>query len=203
MKKLIQNQKLIAVAKIVKPWIGFVLLLLVLRYTGLLSGISYWSSSALMQTGLMDAKPETESAAAAFNYDFTIKDLEGNKIDVNSFKGKVIFFNMWATWCGPCRVEMPSIQALYDKVDHDSIVFIMLSLDKDEHRDKVVKYVQEKGFTFPVYQPSGYLPEQLHVPSIPTTFIIGRDGKIKSKKIGTANYDTEKFKKFLEGLMVN
>jgi hypothetical protein len=78
----------------------------------------------------------------------------------------------------------------------------MLSLDTDENKGKVVKYIQDKEFTFPVYQPSGSLPEQLHVPSIPTTFVVGKDGKIKSKKIGTANYDTEKFKSFLEGLLV-
>jgi thiol-disulfide isomerase/thioredoxin len=203
MKKLIQNQKLITLWKTIRPWAGFILVILILRYTGLMSSISYFSTTALMKTGFMDAGTGSTSIAQKFNYDFIIKDLNGNKIDVNKFRGKVIFLNMWATWCGPCRAEMPSIQELYNKVNHDSIIFIMLSLDTDEHHQKVVQYVANKEFTFPVYQPSGYLPEQLQVPSIPTTFVIARDGKIKSKNIGTANYNTEKFKGFLEGLLVH
>ena len=119
---------------------------------------------------------------------------------MNQFKGKTIFLNLWATWCGPCRIEMPSIQKLYDKVDHDKIAFVMLSLDRAEDKEKVEKFVTDKKHNFPVYRPAGALPELLNVPSIPTTFVITPDGKVASKKVGTANYDTEEFKKFLEDL---
>src|SRR5690606_12751282 len=67
-----------------------------------------------------------------FNYAFTIKDLEGNIKSFDDYKNKVIFLNLWATWCGPCRAEMPSIQKLYNKTQSDDVVFIMLSIDREE-----------------------------------------------------------------------
>ena len=79
----------------------------------------------------------------------------------------------------------------------------MLSLDKDADTQKIVDYMKAKGFTFNAYQPSGYLTKQLNVPSIPTTFVISRDGKIVRKEVGATNYDTSKFRKFLEQLSVN
>jgi hypothetical protein len=95
---------------------------------------------------------------------------------------------------------MPSIQSLYNSVDHDKIVFVMLSVDDPGHLEKITKFVTEKGYTFPVFTPDGYLPKSLRVPTIPTTFVISPAGKIVSKKVGAANYDTPEFKKFLEGL---
>lgn len=79
----------------------------------------------------------------------------------------------------------------------------MLSLDKDADTPKIVDYLKKKGFTFNAYQPSGYLTKQLSVPSIPTTFVIARDGNIVRKEVGTVRYDTPKFQKFLEGLTAN
>src|SRR5262245_34206488 len=97
-----------------------------------------------------DDEPKNE-----FDFNFTIKDLEENKIDFTGFKWKVVFLNLWATWCGPCRMEMAGIQKLYDKTDHDKVSFIMLSIDRDGDRPKVADYIKKKGFTFPAYLPSG------------------------------------------------
>lgn len=200
MKELLRNEKIISAWKYIKPWLTIVVVVVVLRYTGILSGISFLTNSALLKTGLMNINPENNLAAKEFDYNFQLKDLEGKKIDAKTLKGKVIFINLWATWCGPCRVEMPSIQELYNKVDHDKIIFVMLSLDTDENHYKIMKYVKANEFSFPVFQPTGFLPEQLQVTSIPTTFVIGKDGKIEMKKSGTANYDTEKFQNFLKDL---
>ena len=76
----------------------------------------------------------------------------------------------------------------------------MLSLDRNEDLPKIVKYVDKNSFTFPVYQPKGSLPDLLQVPSIPTTFIIDKNGNVVSKKVGTTNFNTNKFKKYLEDL---
>jgi thiol-disulfide isomerase/thioredoxin len=200
MNKLVQNQIVMKALRLIKPVISALVIVLILRYTGLLSGISYLAGSALMETGVMDINAEKNRAEKTFNYDFAIKDLGGKTIDMNDFKGKVVFINLWATWCGPCRVEMPSIQELYNHVDREKVTFIMLSLDTDENQPKVVKYIADKGFSFPVYQPASQLPRQLQVSSIPTTVVIGKDGKIKMKKVGTANYATEDFQHFLEEL---
>ncbi len=199
MKIKFQNEKLAKLSRAVKPWALFIGILFALKVTGALSGISFFANKALMKTGALDIQPSHSTTTGEdFNYDFTLKDLKGKKVDVKDLKGKVIFLNMWATWCGPCRIEMPSIQKLYNSVDQNKIAFIMLSLDQEGQHEKIVRYVEDKEFTFPVYQPASPLPKILRVTTIPTTFIIGPDGKVKSKKVGTANYDTEDFKKFLK-----
>lgn len=157
-----------------------------------------------MYTGALDIRPGSPDYEAGnrneFDFDFTLKTTGGEKVRFDEFKGKVIFLNLWATWCGPCKAEMPGIQKLYEKVDTARVVFVMLSLDKEESQAKINDYVRKNMFTFPVFMPSGYLSEQLQVPSIPTTFVIDREGKVALKKVGTANYDTERFRKYLADL---
>ncbi len=181
---------------------GAFAIIFVLKVTGLLTNFTYLSQSAAIETGLLDASTDKKEPID-FDFRFQIKDLKGTKFEFEQFKGKVIFLNLWATWCGPCKAEMPTIQSLYSSVANDSIVFVMLSLDKDLQQPKVIKYITDKQYTFPVYMPSGYLTEQLSVPSIPTTFVINKQGKIVAKEVGTTNFDTSKFRKFLIGLTKN
>ncbi len=185
--------------EVLKTGLTLVILLVLLNYTGLIGSISSATQSAILKTGLLDAEVDV-SRSEIFNYDFMIKDLAGNKFSFDQYKGKVVFINLWATWCGPCRAEMAGIQKLYSSIAPDSISFVMLSLDREADQEKVVKYVNTKGFSFPVYLPSGRLTEQLSVPSIPTTFVIGKDGKIVAKEVGTTNFNTDKFRKFLRQL---
>lgn len=202
MKKLFEKEKIASWLGRLKPWLIVLALFLILRYTGALSGASFLVQSAMLNAGALDADAdEFKKGDQDFDYDFQLKDLSGKTIPVTDLKNKTIFLNLWATWCGPCKVEMPSIQKLYNTVDHDKIVFIMLSLDDTNRDDKVVKFMQDNSYTFPVYRPFGQmLPPQLRVTSIPTTFVISPAGKIVAKKVGTANYDTPEFKKMLEEL---
>mgnify|MGYP005859123841 CR=1 FL=1 len=135
-----------------------------------------------------------------FDFAFTVKDMSGQTIPFDSYKGKVVFLNLWATWCGPCRAEMPAIQKLYDKTKSDGVEFVMLSMDKEGDEEKVKNYILRHKFSFPVVMPFGSLSNQLNVPSIPTTFIIDKKGKIVHQKIGTTNYDTEKYIRMLNDL---
>lgn len=183
-----------------KPWISTAILILLLHYTGLLSAISYVTGRALMYTGIMDASAREPAILSTFDYDFNIRDLNGNVRSANDFRGKTLFLNIWATWCAPCRMEMPSIQSLYSQVDTTQIVFVMLSVDKPGDLGKIKTYVREKEFTFPVYTPAGSLPSLLQVNSIPTTMVIAPDGRVVSSEAGATNYDTRKFRKFLKSL---
>lgn len=183
---------------VLKPILSAAIIIVLLQATGLLSSVSVFTQRAAMEVGLLNATPNEDSAAPDFNYNFTIKDLQGNKIPFEQFKGKVIFLNMWATWCGPCRAEMPGIQSLYNKVKSDSIVFVMLSWDQDRDKAKIEKYIEKNSFSFPVYQPAGYLPDHLQVPSIPTTFIISKAGKLIQKEVGTRNYNTKRMLQYLQ-----
>lgn len=187
------------IVRILKPWAGALLVIVILHFTGLLSSISFLAQSAILQTGIMNASPTPLNEKADFNYDFKIKDLNGNQIDFAQYKNKVVFLNLWATWCGPCRAEMPTIQKLYDKMTDDpNVVFVMLSIDKDKDKAKVIRYLADQEYTFSGYMPSGYLTDQLDVPEIPTTFVISKEGKIITKEIGTTNFNTNKFYKFLK-----
>lgn len=176
----------------------FFVLLLLLILTGNFGVVTSGAQSILLKTGLMNASAEVLENAEAFDYNFSVKDLNGNIVNAEQFKGKVIFLNLWATWCGPCRAEMPTIEDLYNEVDHDKIVFIILSLDKEGDEQKVASYIKKKGFTFPVYTKTTALPTLLRVPSIPTTFVVSKDGYVVSENVGTNNFNTRKFKSFLE-----
>lgn len=185
--------------RILKPWAGALLVIAILQFTGLLSSISYFAQSTLLKTGIMNPSATPLKEGDDFNYNFKIKDLNGNQIDFAQFKEKVVFLNLWATWCGPCRAEMPTIQKLYDKMDDDpNVIFVMLSIDKDKDKDKVARYLTDKQYTFSGYMPSGYLTDQLDVPEIPTTFVISKSGKIIAKEIGTTNFNSNRFYKFLK-----
>lgn len=167
------------------------------QITGLWGSASATAQMLVLKTGLLNADAEIEKTPASFDYNFTIKDLKGNKISFDQYKGKVIFINLWATWCGPCKAEMPGIQSLSEKLKDNPIEFVMLSIDKEAALPKVVTYLENNQYTFPVFRPHGYLPDQLQVPSIPTTFIISKDGKILMKEVGTRNYNTNKMAEFL------
>ena len=190
--------KLNKIFSTLKPWLLVIALFLLMRFTGVGVAINTVAQSALMKTGVMDVSVDAdETLSKKFDYDFTLLDANQNRVDVSSFKGKTIFINLWATWCGPCRVEMPSIQKLYDTADKDKVVFIMLALDQKDPFNKVSRFIKDKEFTFPIYYPASTLPQILQVPTIPTTFVVSPDGKVVHKQVGVANYDTEEFRTFL------
>lgn len=156
-------------------------------------------TGALLIILLLQASGRREPEA--FDYNFTLRNAAGERISFDQYKGKVVFLNIWATWCGPCRKEMPTIQSLYEKMDTAGVEFVILSVDRDEDESKIARYVRQYGYTFPVYRPSGTLTSQLDVPGIPTTFIISKEGKIVSKDVGATNFDTPRFRKFLSELL--
>jgi len=149
-------------------------------------------SSHIMTANIIDEEDQVNA-----DYQFKLRDTEGDIVDFSTLEGKTVFINIWATWCPPCIAEMPDIQDLYEKVNHE-VVFVMISQDKDFETAK--KFVSKKGFNFPIYQLATPLPGVYYSQSIPTTFVIAPNGKIVSKTTGMAKYDTEGFREFLEGL---
>lgn len=175
------------------------ILLVVLLIPPVRESVSSLVQSAIIHSGFADAS-DSSNKKNPFDYDFEIRDLSGHTVDFKEFKGKVVFLNLWATWCGPCRNEMPSIQKLYEEVDKTNISFVMLSLDDQAISRKVKSFVEKSGYSFPVYINNGYLTEQLRVPTIPTTFVIDKNGNISLQEVGMRNYNTTKFKKYLNQL---
>jgi thiol-disulfide isomerase/thioredoxin len=118
------------------------------------------------------------------------------KINLRDFQGRKLFVNLWATWCPPCRAELPSIQKLYNSTSRDNSEFIMLSLD-DNFQSALFYFSQEK-FNFPLFQPAQNLPELFNVRGIPVTFIFDENGKLIYRKDGSDDYDKDKFREILE-----
>lgn len=168
-----------------------------LQLTGLWSSVSAAMQMAVLKTGFRDADVSSKKENIAFDFNFTIKNLKGENIPFESFKGKVIFLNLWATWCGPCKAEMPGIQELANKLKDNQVEFVMLSIDREPATEKVNNYINKNNYTFPVYLKDQYVPELLRVSSIPTTFIINKQGELITKEVGTRNYNTKKMLNFL------
>lgn len=131
---------------------------------------------------------------------FTLIGLDGQSLPFENLRGKVVFLNIWATWCPPCIAEMPNIQSLYEKVGSDKIAFVLLSVDEGAN-DKVQKFIDRKGYSFPVYRPGSPIPVEFQSSAIPTTFILSPEGEIMDRHEGMADYDTPKMQKYLQGLV--
>lgn len=199
------------IRNIIKDIPGWAIMLAVfgfLYFTGLHTEAIGQVQRFLLATGIRNADVPEPSGAAKVAAEtlpvvgagFKMVSLDGKTISFESLKGKVVFMNMWATWCPPCIAEMPNIQKLYEKVGSDKIAFVMLSLDEDG-MDKVKKFIDKKGFTFPVYLPASQLPQEFYSNAIPTTFIISPEGKIVAKQEGMAEYNTQEVREFLEGMV--
>ena len=126
--------------------------------------------------------------------DFTLKDQFGNEHTLSDYKGKTVFLNFWATWCGPCRSEMPDIQNLYETYDTegDNAVIILvvavpgLGQEKDEAGIKA--FLDENGYTYPtLMDTTGDLFSEYGISSFPTTFMIDREGNVFGYVSGALN----------------
>jgi thiol-disulfide isomerase/thioredoxin len=195
------NTMLLRIFNWIKPFLGAFILIALLQVTGLMSSVSFYAQTALLKTGIRNAGTDVTRNPEPFDFNFTVRNTAGERINFDQYKGKVVFLNLWATWCGPCRAEMPTIQTLYEKMDTTGVAFVILSIDRDADEPKIAKFINQYKYTFPVYRPSGMLTSQLDIPSIPTTFIINKEGKIVAKEVGATNFDTAKFRKFLSSLL--
>jgi thiol-disulfide isomerase/thioredoxin len=125
--------------------------------------------------------------------EFELMDLEGRKWSLADIKGKVAFINLWATWCGPCRLELPYVQKLREQMKNKKDVLI-LTLNTDEEVGKVDPFMKENKYTFPVLLGQAYSQSQ-GVNSIPRNWIVSADGKIMFEGIGFGNDGEEWMKK--------
>ena len=179
-----------------KSLLPLIVIIAVLKLTGQLENVISFGQTAVLKSGMLNAGTEKEEEEQ-FDFGFTAYSTTGEQLTYDSLKGKVIFLNIWATWCGPCRSEMPTIQSLYNSIDKTNIAFVMLAVDRVNPDQRVKQYIDANQYTFPVYILKGEPTSQIRVPTIPTTYVISKEGKILRKEVGMKNYDTERFKTFL------
>jgi len=132
---------------------------------------------------------------------FSLASLDGHEITLKDYQGKYLLVNFWATWCGPCKVEMPSLELLYRKFQKRN--FAMIAVSNDIFGAQVVKpYIQAQNFTFPVaLDPKLKVSNQFGVISLPTTFLIDPQGKIIGVLNGAENWADPKTLLYFDQLL--
>lgn len=132
------------------------------------------------------------------SYDWKLKGLNTQSINFNEFEDKVIFVNFWATWCPPCRAELPMIQKLYNDYN-DKVAFVFVT---NEDWNTVHKFFNEKGYDLPVYNSSTAPPQKFaETNSIPASYLIDKNGAILISKVGAADWNSSKVRKLLDDLI--
>ncbi|HCL82301.1 MAG TPA: hypothetical protein DHW81_08890 [Nitrospiraceae bacterium] len=126
--------------------------------------------------------------------DFTLPDVNGKKISLSEFKGKVVILNFWATWCGPCRAEMPSLNKLYLEFKDKGLAVIAVSVDTSEK--PVKSFIKKHNLSFPVLMDKNKAVsfDEYGVLGLPTTFIIYKNGFIAEKIIGEREWNSPRIK---------
>lgn len=161
-----------------------------------------WVLQQLVSTGLFKAEIKkgdmNKSLQEAATFSFT--DSLGNTVAISELKGKVLFINFWASWCPPCRAEMPSLEELYKKLKDDNR-FVFLFINEDEDRNKAIRYFEKNNFTMPLYYRVGQVSDEIFSGTLPTTVVINKEGKVVLKHEGMAKYNTETFIRELKELL--
>ncbi|MFL0267041.1 TlpA family protein disulfide reductase [Candidatus Clostridium radicumherbarum] len=116
--------------------------------------------------------------------DFKLKDLSGKEVSLSDFKGKRVFLNFFATWCPPCKAEMPEMEKLYEETKDSDLV--ILAVDLEESTETVRSFVNNNKYNFKVLLDSNSTAaEKYQISSIPTSYFIDKDGNIVDKHIGS------------------
>jgi peroxiredoxin len=126
--------------------------------------------------------------------DFTLPDINGKKVNLSEFRGKVVLLNFWATWCGPCRAEMPSLNNLYNEFKDKGFVVLAVSVDASEK--PVKSFEKELKLSFPVLMDKNKAVsfDEYGVLGLPTTFLIDKNGVMIEKIMGEREWDSPQMK---------
>lgn len=181
-------------------WGVFILIAATLYLTGYHTQVIGTAQRGLLATGLITPSYEVDEESmrdAGTEFYFADESFETKSIAL--YRGKVVFLNIWASWCPPCIAEMPSIASLYEQMKSDEdIEFILVSMDEDFENAKA--FMESRNLDMPIYHYRGRDREIYSSDLIPTTYVITPDGRIAMEKQGMAKYDAPEFVEFLEKL---
>jgi peroxiredoxin len=142
--------------------------------------------------------PEMRSAQGT---EFTLPDLAGKPMRIDDFKGNVVLLNFFATWCGPCREEMPTIQELFQAYQSKGLVVVAVSSDA-QGAEIVTPFVKEHRLTFPVLvNPDSSVLRQYNVRGIPTVYLLDRKGRIAGLFVGGADWNSKPARDLIDQLL--
>jgi thiol-disulfide isomerase/thioredoxin len=139
--------------------------------------------SGVLMAGCTGSASEYGPEIGKLAPDFTLNGLDGQEVSLSGFRGRPVLLNFWATWCGPCQMEMPLLQEVYEKWTGTGLVLLAVNLREDPA--SVREFVEGAGYTFPVLlSPGNDVPLAYNIRGIPATFFVDADGVIRDIKIG-------------------
>ena len=136
--------------------------------------------------------------------EFAAVSLDGSAVTkgVDDYRGAVVLLNIWATWCGPCRVEMPSMQRLEEELGPKGLKIVAVSIDVGGSEERIRAFARELGLTFELlHDAPGVIQREYQTTGVPETFVIGRDGRVRRRIIGAEDWATPANIAFLERLL--
>ena len=133
--------------------------------------------------------------------DFCLEGLNGKKVQLHGLKGNIILLNFWATWCGPCKEEMPSMEALYQQYKQRNFIVLTVSVD-DGNPEPTRKFIQKNDYHFPVlFDPAGKTLDLFGIDRIPATLLIDKKGRILGRAIGPRDWSKPDVFSFIDQLL--
>jgi peroxiredoxin len=136
--------------------------------------------------------------------DFTLKNLEGQEISLKQLRGKVLLLNFWATWCGPCRIEKPTLEKLYHEFKDKGLRVLAVSLDQGDSLQAVRSYYEKYGYSYgSLLDPEQEVAQMYGVRGIPATYLIDREGYLVGGVIGAKLWDKGEVRKLVVHLLEN
>lgn len=157
-----------------------------------------WIASRLQEPGIEPAAPHTRQP---FRLDFTLPTLQGDAIRLSDLQGQVVVVNFWATWCYPCRTEMPSINALYQAYRHKGLEILAIASDP-QGREIVAPFVQAQALTFPILlDPGNVIGSRLPVHGLPTSYILDKQGRVAGMELGARDWNAISIRRLIDTLL--
>ena len=165
-------------------------LLILMLICALLTGCA--NSTETIATEVAATEPAATEEAKIMAPDFTVYDVDGNKVKLSDYLGKPVVLNFWASWCGPCKMEMPDFDEKHQELGSD-VQFLMINLTdgKTETVEGASSFIASMGYTFPVFYDTSSMAAALYgVSAIPTTFFIDAEGYAIAQATGAIDGNT-------------
>ena len=183
----------------------YVLLFLIIFISAILFLLEHFTETPISIADIQTKKifNEKKSSVGYFAPSFKLRNIKGNYESLDNYLGEVVVLNFWATWCAPCRIEMPSFEKLYRRYRSEGVTVLAITLDKNSE-NKIKSFVDEYGLSFPILLDEKGEVERLY-PSmtIPFTYIIDRQGRIVARVDGAKNWESSETFEAIEYLLKN
>jgi len=191
--------------------VGSGCLLSVLLLVGGTLGFGYWASrnmdrltettegGSTLRLPEFPSSDQSLTAHGEADWDWTLRTLDEEPVPFGEFQGQVVFLNFWATWCGPCKKELPNLQILHDSLKTEGVTFLLVS---NEDPETVQGFLEKEEYDMPFYLRTGKVPTDLQSRAIPATFIIDHEGTVVFKETGSRAWDDESVIAFLRRLLM-